>query len=434
MRRMTNQGLEPVVLVEGCRTPFAKAFGPLAHLDSIDLGRRAVSELVLRSGIDPEIIDEVIFGSVVPCMRGPNLAREIVLGIGLPATIPGFTLNRACTSSLQSASIAVQMIATGQADCVIAGGAESASNTPVPVRKELLKFLMGFQRKGALGQLRQLLRFRPGHWVPAMPALAEPSTGLTMGQHAEIMAQEAEVDRSSQDELALRSHRRAARATAEGHLSDEIAPIWVGKRFETCLASDPLVRADTSMAALGRLRPVFDRKYGTITAGNASPLTDGAAACLFLSQSKAKELGLEAKAIIRSHVYRALDPALGLLYGPAVSTPPALERAGVSWSDIDLVEMHEAFAAQVLCNIRAFESDAFAQEKLGMKGSIGSVDWERFNVAGGSIAIGHPFAATGSRMLTTASNALRRQGGRYALVTACAAGAMGGTFVLENPN
>ena len=428
---MIQNALERVVLVDGCRTPFAKAFGPLARLDALDLGRRAVSELVIRSGIDPEEIDEIVFGSVIPCMRGPNLAREIVLGTGLPRKIPGFTLNRACTSSLQTASIAVQMIQSGQAECVVAGGAESVSNTPVPVRKELLRFLMGFRARSLAPRLANLLRFRLSHWVPAMPALAEPTTGLTMGQHAEQMAQQAGIERTQQDELALCSHQRAAEGARKGYLQEEIAPVWIGKRFETCLEVDTLIRPDTSLSQLARLRPVFDRKYGTITAGNASPLTDGAAACLFLSETRARDLGLEPKAFVRSHAYAALDPARGLLYGPAFSTPIALQRAGLTWSDIDLVEMHEAFAAQVLCNVRAFESESFARDQLGLEGAIGMINRDCFNVYGGSIALGHPFAATGSRMLTTAANELQRSGGRFALVTACAAGAMGGSFVLE---
>ena len=266
--------------------------------------------------------------------------------------------------------------------------------------------------------------------MPIAPAIAEPTTGETMGQSAEKMAKVNHVERVEQDQLALRSHRLAAAGTSDGRLTSEIAPVYVGPRFETVVASDNGIRESTSLDALAALKPVFDRKYGSVTAGNSSPLTDGGAAVLLMSEARAKTMGFEPMAYIRSYSYAALDPGEQLLMGPVLATPMALKRAGLALGDIDLIEMHEAFAAQVLSNLKGFTSREWA-ERAGFTEPVGEVDRSKLNVMGGSLSIGHPFGATGARILTTLCNELGRRGGQFGLMTVCAAGGMGHAMVVE---
>jgi acetyl-CoA acyltransferase len=368
----------------------------------------------------------------VPTPTAPNIAREIVLGAGLPRSVEAFTVIRACATSFQAATSAAEAMLAGQHDVAIAGGADSASDVPITVSRKLAGVLVEAQKARSFGEkMRAFAKLSPRDLVPVPPALKEPSTGLTMGEHAEQMAKEAGIAREEQDRLAHRSHVRAASAWERGVFEDEVMHVVPPPSFDRPVAEDNLVRKESRLDAYASLKPVFDRKHGTVTAANSSPLTDGASALLLMKESKAKALGYEPLGYLKSWAYAALDPDDGLLMGPAYATPLALDRAGLSLADMDLVEMHEAFAAQVLCNKKAFASRRFAEEKLGRSGAIGEIDEDRFNVHGGSIAIGHPFAATGARMMHTLLRELKRRGGQYGLATACAAGGLGAAVVLE---
>jgi acetyl-CoA acyltransferase len=421
-----------VAIVAGCRTPFAKAGTVYRDLTAVDLGKACVRELVERTEVDPAIVGGVVMGQVIPSVKAPNLAREVVLGTGLPKEIPAHTVNRACASASEAIAEVASAILTGHMDCGIAGGAESLSDVPILFGKKMAQALVEASRaKGLGGKIRAFSKVRLRDLAPDAPAIAEPSTGLTMGQSAEKMAKENGITRAEQDEIALRSHKNAAAATQDGRLPAETCGVPVPPRYDVTVRGDNLLRPDTSLDALGALPPVFDRKYGTVTAGNSSPLTDGAAAVLLMSEARAKALGYTPLAYIRSWAVAAVDPGGQLLMGPAIAIPKALERAGLELSDLDLVDMHEAFAAQVASNIQALESDAWAREKLGRASAVGKVDRERLNVCGGSIAIGHPFGATGARITTTLANELARRQGKFGLLSVCAQGGMGFAMVLE---
>jgi acetyl-CoA acyltransferase len=421
-----------VAIVGGCRTPFAKAGTVFRDLTAVDLAKLATRELLARTELDPAAVDQVIFGQVLPSVLAPNVAREVSLLPHFPRTIPAHTLNRACASSGQAIADAHDQIVLGQADVVLAGGTESLSDIPILHSRRFSALLVEVGKAKTLaGRLAVLSRVRPRDLVPVTPAIAEPSTGLTMGQSAEKMAKENGITRDAQDRFALRSHQLAAAGTADGRLTAEIAPGFVPPRFDVVVTADNGIRADTSLEQLAALRPVFDRRYGTVTAGNASPLTDGAAAVLVMSEEAARAQGYEPLALIRAWAVAAVDPADQLLMGPGLAVPKALERAGIAWQDLGLVEMHEAFAAQALSNVQAFESKAWAERHLGRSEPVGEVDWERTNVMGGSIAIGHPFGATGARLVTTLANEMRRRGVEFGLVSICAQGGMGFAMVLE---
>jgi acetyl-CoA acyltransferase len=316
-------------------------------------------------------------------------------------------------------------------DIAIAGGAESLSNVPILHSQSMAeKLVLASKAKTLTGRLKILASIRPKDLIPITPAIAEPTTGETMGQSAEKMAKLNDIPREDQDQLALRSHRLAAAGTADGRLTAEIMPVYVPPKYESVITSDNGIRSDTSYEQLAALKPVFDRKYGSVTAGNASPLTDGAACVLLMSEEAAKGLGYEPLGYIRSYAYAALDPGEQLLQAPVLAAPVALQRAGLTLRDMDLVEMHEAFAAQVLSNLKGFESQYWA-ERAGFSQPVGEVDQSRLNVMGGSIAIGHPFGATGARITTTLLNELRRRDGQFGLMTVCAAGGMGFSMVVE---
>jgi len=421
-----------VAVVAGLRTPFAKAGTAFADLTALDLARACVRELIERSEVDPAWVGTVVMGQVIPSAKAPNLGRETALGVGLPPGVPAVTVNRACASANEAIVQVAGTIGLGHADVGIAGGAESLSDVPILHSKRMARALVAASRAKSLGaKLRAFAGLRPRDLAPDTPAIAEPSTGLSMGQSAEKMAKENGITREEQDRIAFLSHQRAAAATDDGRLPAEMCAVYVSPRYETTVTTDNLVRRDTTEAALGALPPVFDRRYGTVTAGNASPLTDGAAAVLLMSEEKAKAEGYAPLAYIRSWAVAAVDPGGQLLMGPALAIPKALERAGLRLADIDLIEMHEAFAAQVASNIQALESDTWAREKLGRASKVGTVDRDRLNVCGGSIAIGHPFGATGARITTTLANELGRRGGALGLLSVCAQGGMGFAMVLE---
>jgi acetyl-CoA acyltransferase len=429
---MTWQYVPRVAVMAGLRTPFAKSGTVYAHLSALDLGKIVVSELVQRSGIEASSVQELVFGNVIPSVKAPNIAREIVLGTGLPQSIPGYTVGKACTSANQAITAASDMIARGFADVVIAGGAESLSDVPILFSKNFSEALVGASKQKSVGgKLGSFSKIRPKDLAPDAPAIAESTTGLTMGESAEKMAKENGISREAQDRFALQSHQRAAAATESGRFQDEVMTVLVPPKYDKEVATDNLIRGDSTLEGLAKLRPVFDRKYGTITAGNASPLTDGAAAVLLMSEDKAKALGMKPIGFIRSYAYAATDPFDQLLQGPVFALPTALERAKVKLEEIGVIEMHEAFAAQVLSNIQWLGSKRVAKEKLGRSEPVGDIDPEKINRTGGSIALGHPFGATGARIVTTVCNELQRSGEKYGLVTVCAAGGMGVAMVLE---
>ena len=426
-----DNGRRRVAVVAGVRTPFARAGTVLKNYTATELGKLCVAELLQRTNLTGTEVDGIVYGTVVPNVLAPNIAREVSLMPMLPKGCQAFTVSRACASANQAITDAADQIALGHLDVVVAGGAESLSNVPILHSRTMAQKLVAISRAKTAGQrLKLLASIRPRDLVPITPAIAEPSTGETMGESAEKMAKINHIPREAQDEFALRSHRCAAAGIEDGRLTDEIAPVYPPPTFNPPIASDNGIRTDTSIEQLRALKPVFDRRYGTVTAGNSSPLTDGASAVLLMSQERAKALSYRPLAFIRSYAYAALDPGEQLLMGPVLAAPVALRRAGISLRDVDLIEMHEAFAAQVLCNLRGFESREWA-ERAGFSAPVGEVDPARLNVLGGSIAIGHPFGATGGRILTTLCNELARRDGQFGMLTVCAAGGMGHAMVVE---
>src|SRR5687767_7939335 len=420
-----------VAIVDGVRTPFTKAGTAFKGISAIDLGKLCVAELIQRTNLDGKEIQALVFGTVIPNVIAPNIAREISLMPLMPKGVQAFTVSRACASANQAITDAADQIALGHMDVAIAGGSESLSNIPILHSKGMSDALVAASKARTMPQrLKMLARIRPKDLIPITPAIAEPSTGETMGESAEKMAKINGITREEQDQFALRSHRLAAAGTADGRLTAEIAPVYVPPKYETVVASDNGIRQDTSYDQLAALKPVFDRKYGSVSAGNSSPLTDGAGVVLLMSEEKARSLGYEPLGFIRSYAYAALDPGEQLLQAPVLAAPVALSRAGLTLKEIDLVEMHEAFAAQVLSNLRGFESQVWA-ERAGFSHPVGEVDRSRLNVMGGSVSIGHPFGATGARITMTLLNELRRRGGQFGLMTVCAAGGLGFAMVLE---
>ncbi len=421
-----------VAIVDGCRTPFARSSTVFKDLTAIDLGTLAVRELLNRAEIQGGAIDEVIYGTVVHSVKAPNIAREVALKAGIPPRVPAFSVSRACASSNQAITAGAEKIALGQGDVVLAGGAESLTNIPITVTDKLRDRLVAANNAKSLGQtLNAFKGLRPSELAPQAPAIAEYSTGETMGEGAEKMAKLNDISREEQDRWAFRSHDLAAKGTEDGRLTAEIAPVYLPPDYDEVVASDNGIRTDTSPEKLASLRPVFDRKYGSVTAGNSSPLTDGASAVLLMAEERAKADGREPLGYIRSWAYSALDPREQLLQGPAFAVPQALDRAGLTMEDIDLWEMHEAFAAQVLSNLQWLDSDTFARERLGRSEKVGILPEERINVMGGSIAIGHPFGATGGRVTITLLNEMRRRDAQFGLISVCAAGALGFAMVVE---
>ena len=420
------------VVVGGVRTPFVKAFTDFTKLDTIALGVAAVNGLLKRTGLRHRDVEAMIWGGVILPTTAPNLAREIALDVRLDPGCEGFTVTRACASGLQAITSAAAAIERGDNDVIIAGGSDSTSNASITLPSKVVHAVAPLALGGKastadyLGVLSQLMPI--SEILPRQPKIAERSTGEVMGESAERMAKRNEIARKAQDEFAVRSHHRAAAAIAAGRFDDEIVPVQTpaGKWVH----ADGLVRADTSVEKLSKLRPVF-AKDGTLTAGNSSALTDGAAAVLLMSEEKAKALGLKPLAAVTSWSYVGVDPADQLLMGPALAMPKALARIGKKLADVDVVDMHEAFAAQVLSVLKMLASAPFAHARLGVEEAFGEIDPEKLNVHGGSLALGHPFGATGARMVTTMANELARTGKRTALLGLCAAGGLGAAAVLE---
>lgn len=429
-----NQGWmgRRVAVVAGCRTPFIRSGTTFRKLTAVELGTLAVRELLQRANLHPTEIDEVIYGTVTPSPLAPNISREVGLAAGVPPRASAYTVSRACASSNQAITSAADTISRGYADVIVAGGAESLTDIPILFSRSMRERLMTAARaKSIPAKLKAFTGLRPRELAPVTPAIAEPSTGESMGQSAERMAKENGISREAQDRWALRSHQRAAEGTEDGRLLQEIIPVFIPPTYETMVDRDNGIRTDTSMEKLAALPPVFDRKFGTVTAGNSSPLTDGASAVLLMSEEKARALGYTPLGYIRSYAYAALAPSDQLLQGPAYAAPKALERAGITMQDIELWEIHEAFAAQVLSNFQWLDSDEFARKELGRTEKVGLIDEDRINVMGGSIALGHPFGATGARLTTTLLNEMNRRDLGLGLITVCAAGGMGFAMVIE---
>ncbi|MDU7373016.1 MAG: acetyl-CoA C-acyltransferase FadI [Klebsiella michiganensis] len=410
---VTRQG-DRIAIVSGLRTPFARQATAFHGVPAVDLGKLVVGEMLARSNIPADIIDQLVFGQVVQMPEAPNIAREIVLGTGMSVHTDAYSVSRACATSFQAVANVAESLMAGTIRAGIAGGADSSSVLPIGVSKKLARTLVDANKARTLGQRLKLFS----------------STGLRMGDTAEQMAKTWAITRERQDALALRSHQLAARAWEEGKLSAEVMTAYTPP-FREPLEQDNNIRKNSTLADYQKLRPAFDRQHGSVTAANSTPLTDGAAAVILMTESRAKELGLVPLGYLRSYAFTAIDVRQDMLLGPAWSTPLALERAGLTLADLTLIDMHEAFAAQTLANLQCMASDRFAREVLGRSQATGEVDESKFNVLGGSIAYGHPFAATGARMITQTLHELRRRGGGFGLVTACAAGGLGSAMVLE---
>ena len=427
----TAQHGRTAVLVDGCRLPFQRSGTGYVDLMAYDMGRMVLRGLLSRTGLPPDQVDRVVLGSVIQDVETSNVARESALAAGIPNSVPAFTVTMACISSNQALTSGVDLVRAGLADRVIAGGTETLSDPPIrlprPVRKRL------FEARGAASvqdYVRLLGGLSPSDLLPEAPSIAEFSTGEVMGESADQLAAMFGVTREQQDEYALRSHEKAAAARDNGLLEPELHPATVPPDFEP-ITADNVIRDDTSMSKLESLPPAFVKPFGTVTAGNSSALTDGASAALITAQDVAEADGLQPKAALRDYTYVAQDPEDELLLGPAYAIPDVLETAGLSLDDIDVVELHEAFAGQVLAVLEALQSDKFAEENLNRASAVGTVDRDRLNAWGGSLSLGHPFGATGTRLVTTAAHRLEEEDGEWALVAACAAGGQGHAMLIE---
>ena len=406
------------VIAGGFRTPFVKAGTDLADADVLELATAATAEALARTETPASSVDEIVYGNVSRPVAYHNLAREIVLALDLPTSIYASSVGMACASACVAITDAADHIAVGTADAVLAGGAESLSNVPITYTPKLARALVRASQAKTLPQrVSSFAGIKLSDLAPVAPGIKETSTGLTMGESAERMAQISCIAREEQDRWALRSHQLAAKGWESGRLAAEVVPLH---RRGRVIRQDTHIRRDSTLEKLATLRPVFDKRHGTITAGNSSPLTDGAATVLLLSEERARSEGRGDLVAIRSYAYAAVDPADQLLIAPAYAIPVALKRAGLALSDIGLIEMHEAFAAQVLSTFRVME-----------RSGAGTIDEEKVNVMGGSIALGHPFGATGARLVTTLANEMRRRRTQFGLVSVCAAGGNGAAIVLE---
>ncbi len=429
--RLETRNGDRIAVVAGLRTPFAKQATAYHGVPALDLGKMVVGEMLQRSELDPKEIQQLVYGQVVQMPEAPNIAREIVLGTGMDVHTDAYSVSRACATSFQSTVNIAESMMAGTIDVGIAGGADSSSVLPIGVTKKLARALVDLNKARTLGQRWNILKhLRLKDLAPQPPAVAEYSTGLSMGQTAEQMAKTHNISRADQDALAHRSHTLATKAWESGIFKDEVMAAHPAP-FNEFIEMDNTIRTNSTADGYGKLRPVFDRKHGTVTAANSTALTDGASAVLLMTESKAKALGYKPLGYIRSFGFAAIDVWEDMLMGPSYATPIALERAGMKLSDLDLIEMHEAFAAQTLANMKMFGSKKFAKEKLGRNEAIGDIDMTKFNVNGGSLAYGHPFAATGTRLITQTINELRRRGGGVGLTTACAAGGLGASMIVE---
>ena len=421
-----------VVIVEGVRTPFVKAGGKFNDIHAADLGKSALTELIAKTNLDVNVVDEVIIGNTGTPSDAVNISRVVALNSGIPLQTSAYTVHRNCASAMESISNAYEKIKSGTMDVIVAGGTESMSNMPLIYPKEFANFMGKLSAAKSVGQKLGLLsQFKLAYLKPRiaiMEGLTDPFVGLNMGQTAEVIAKDFNITRREQDEFALLSHQKAV--SAKNKMKEEIVPFFMPPKYSEVIDNDIGPRDGQSIEALTKLKPFFDKKFGTITAGNSCPITDGAAMLLIMSREKAQALGYKPLARIASYGFAGLDPKrMGL--GPVHSTPVALKRAGLTMKDIGLVELNEAFAAQVLACKKAFESDTYAKEKLGLDKAIGAIDPAILNVNGGAIAYGHPVGTTGTRLVLTLMKEMHRRNIQFGLATLCIGGGQGGSMIIE---
>lgn len=428
---LTNQKGERIAIVAGLRTPFLRQLTEFTHVPAVELGKLVVAELLERTEINPRYIEQVVFGQVIQMPNAPNIAREIVLGTQLPEKTDAYSLTRACTTSFQAIANLADSIALGHVNVGIAGGADSASVLPIGMSPFFNTFLLKLAKaKKTSDRLTLLKSLNFKDLLPKPPAIAEYSTGVSMGETAEQMAKSHGISRKEQDAFAHRSHQLAEKAWQTGFMANEVMTAFPFP-YRNFSSKDNTIRPHSDLNSYAKLPPIFDKKHGTVTAANSSPLTDGAAALLLMPEGKAKALGYTPLGYLHNYAFSAADVSKDMLMGPLYASAKVLQKARMNLADMRFIDMHEAFSAQVLANLKMFDSDLFAREKLGLKKALGQVDMDKFNQLGGSIAYGHPFAATGARMVLQSLNALKRSGGGFALTTACAAGGLGAAMILE---
>ncbi len=422
---------ERIAIVDGIRTPFCKAGGLFDSFEADDLGAYVVKELVARTGYPQDKIDEVIFGNVIQPIHATNIARVLAVKGGLPVKTPAFTVNRNCSSGLEAIITAANKIRLGDAEVILAGGTESMSGFPILFNKKAKNFLQKWSKsKSAKDKWLTLLKFRPSFLMPEIPTIADPLCGLTMGQTAEILVRDFKITRKEQDEFALRSHQRASKAIKEGFFAQEIIPIPIPPKNQTMQLIDDGPREGATLESLLKLKPVFEPITGSVTPGNSSPLTDGAAAVLLMKESKAKALGYKPLGYLGEYSYVALEPnRMGL--GPFFAIHKLLSKTGRKISDFDLIEINEAFAGQVLAVTKALDSKEFTQKTLNLNEPLGAIDFEKLNVNGGAIALGHPLGASGTRLVLTLLKDLNRRHLNTGLVSLCIGGGQGEAVLLE---
>lgn len=422
---------EQVAIIDAVRSPFCRAGGILRDMDADDLGAHVVRELIQRSGFPKQELQHLIFGNVLQPSQSANIARIIAVKGGLPIGMPAFTVNRNCASGLEAVTQAAEMIILGKASAVVAGGTESMSNSPILFRRSMRDFLLRMSKaKTWSSKLSNLMSFRLGMLKPQMPEISDPLCGLNMGQTAEILSRDFHVSRAEQDLFSLTSQQRASKALKEGFFAEEIAPLLLPPLYNHFQEIDDGIRGDQTLEMLSKLKPAFNRETGSVTAGNSSQVTDGAAALLLVAESKARQLNFTPKGFIRDFVYVGLDPSrMGL--GPAFAIAKLLERSNYQLNDFDLIEINEAFAAQVIACEKALASPEFAKKYLGREQAVGTIDRNKLNVNGGAIALGHPLGASGARLVLALLHELKRQKKRLGLAALCVGGGQGAAVIVE---
>jgi len=421
-----------IAVVAGLRTPFARQATFFKTSSAIDLGRMVVKELLAQTNINVNSIDRLVYGQVAILPKAPNIAREIVLGTQLPVTCDAYSISRACATSFQTTAAIMDSLTVGDINIGIAGGADSSSVIPISFSDNFaLKLVQANKARSTLAKLKAFKGLRLKDLAPTPPAIAEFTTHLRMGDSAEQMAKDHDISREAQDELTLRSHQLAHQAWEEGKLDNEVIHAHAPP-YKKSYHKDENIRADSTLEKLSSLRPAFDKKHGSVSAANSTPLTDGASALMLMKEETAKALGYKPLGYIKHYAFTANRVDCDLLMGPTQSSAKVLDKAGMTLNDLTLIDMHEAFAAQTLANVQAFGSKKYAQKHLNRNTALGEIDMDKFNVLGGSLAYGHPFAATGGRIITQTLNELTRRGGGTALTTACAAGGIGAAMILES--
>ncbi|WP_211825556.1 acetyl-CoA C-acetyltransferase [Kistimonas asteriae] len=427
-----SQTITRVAIIGGNRIPFARSNGAYANASNKDMLTAALNGLVNRYQLQNKRLGDVVTGAVIKHSRDFNLAREAVLNTALSPETPCYDIQQACATGLEAAILVANKIALGQIDAGIAGGSDTTSDAPIGVNEELRHILLALNRARSLGErLKLVTQIRPRHLIPLIPVNGEPRTGKSMGEHAEITAKHWQIPREAQDQMAFNSHQNLNNAYLSGFFDDLVSPFQGVERDNT-------LRPETSLEKLASLKPVFDRDGGTLTAANSSNLTDGASCVLLASEAWAAERNLPVQAYLTHYDSTAVDffgktgnDKEGLLMAPTYAVPRMLQKAGLTLQDFDFYEIHEAFAAQVLSTLKAWEDPAFCREKLGLSAPLGAIDRNKLNVKGSSLATGHPFAATGARIIATLAKTLAENGGGRGLISICAAGGLGVTAILE---